>query len=145
MLVWPTKKLLSYVMARSRAGEIRPTLMLDRPDVQFVFPGANSWSGQFHGKDEHRRWLERLVRVGVKTEPDEVAVSGFPWNMTVCIRGRSWWDSSDGKRVYENRFVIWAKLSWGRVRAYEVYEDTEKAQRLDDYLERHEPALLTAA
>jgi ketosteroid isomerase-like protein len=131
-------------MARSRAGEIRPTLMLDRPDVQFVFPGANSWSGQFHGKDEHRRWLERLVRVGVKTEPDEVAVSGFPWNMTVCIRGRSWWDSSDGKRVYENRFVIWAKLSWGRVRAYEVYEDTEKAQRLDDYLERHEPALLGA-
>ena len=145
MLVWPTKKLLSYVMARTRAGDIRPTLKLDHPDVQFAFPGANSWSGVFHGQDEHRRWLERLVRVGVKTEPDDVAVSGFPWNMTVCIRGRSWWDSSEGKRVYDNRFVIWAKLRWGRLREYEVYEDTEKAQRLDEYMERHEPALLTAA
>ncbi len=144
MLSWMTKQLLSYVMAHTRAGDIRPTLMLDDPDVQFVFPGRNSWSGQFNGKHEHRRWLERLVRVGVKTAPDEVAVSGFPWNMTVCVRGRSWWDSPQGERIYENRFVIWSKLRWGRLREYEVYEDTEKAQALDDYLEANEPALLAA-
>jgi ketosteroid isomerase-like protein len=141
MLSFITFRLLSWVMARTRAGDLGPTLMLDRDDVRFVFPGSNSWSGTFNGKSEHQRWLERLVRVGVKTEPDEVALSGWPWKMRVAIRGRSWWDNSSGERVYENRFVIFAHLRWGKLADYEVYEDTEKAQALDDYLLEHEPVL----
>ena len=144
MLAWLTKKLLSTVMARTRSGDISLTLKLDRDDVDFTFPGSNSWSGHYHGKDEHRRWLERLVRVGVKTDVDEVAASGFPWKQTVAVRGRSWWDNSAGERIYDNRYVIWAHLRWGRMQAYEVYEDTEKAQALDDYLEAHEPELAVA-
>ena len=144
MLSWLARQVLSRVMARTRAGDIRPTLALDAPDVRFVFPGSNSWSGTFVGKQEHRRWLERLVRVGVKTEPDEVCASGPPWRTTVCIRGRSWWDNAQGERIYDNRFVIWAKLRWGRLKAYEVYEDTEKATALDAYLGEHEPELAAA-
>lgn len=141
MLSWLAKKLIAHVMAKTRSGDIRPTLMLDRPDIRFTFPGTNSWSGTINGKDGHRRWLERLVRVGVKTEPDEVLAGGPPWNSTVCIRGRSWWDNQEGERIYSNRFVIWAHLKWGRLKEYEVYEDTEKAAALDEYLEAHEPAL----
>ncbi len=140
MLSWLSKQLISRVMAANRRGDLRPTLALDHPDVRFVFPGSNSWSGTFIGKDAHRRWLERLVRVGVMTEPDEVVAAGFPWRQTVCIRGRSWRDSPSGERIYDNRFVIWAHLRWGRLRAYEVYEDTEKAGELDAYLAAHEPA-----
>jgi len=62
--------------------------------------------------------------------------------MTASIRGRSWWDNPAGERIYDNRYVIWAKLRWGRVVEYEVYEDTEKAQALDEYLEEQEPALM---
>jgi ketosteroid isomerase-like protein len=142
MLSWLTKKLISFVMARTRAGDIKPTLLLDAGDVRFVFPGDNSWSGEYLGKDQHRTWLERLVRVGVKTEPDEVAVSGFPWRMTVCIRGRSWLDSPEGERIYDNRFVIWGKLRWGKLYDYEVYEDTQKAKALDGWLEQHEQRLV---
>ena len=138
MVSWLVKQLLSRVMARTRAGDIRPTLALDAPDVSFVFPGSNSWSGTFQGRDAHQRWLERLVRVGVKTDLDEVAVGGWPWNMRTAIRGRSWWDAPSGERVYDNRFVIWAYLRWGRLQEYEVYEDTEKAQALDDYLEANQ-------
>jgi ketosteroid isomerase-like protein len=141
---WFSKQLITRVMARTRAGDIGPTLLLDAPDVKFVFPGSNSWSGRFHGKDEHRQWLERLVRVGVKTEPDEVIAQGWPWNTTVCIRGRSWWDNRDGERIYENRFIIWGRLRWGRLREYEVYEDTEKASALDAYLEANEPVISAA-
>ena len=144
MVSWLSKRLISWVMAGTRSGNIGRTLMLDAENVHFVFPGANSWSGDFHGKSEHQRWLERLVRVGVMTEPDEVAVSGFPWKMTVAVRGRSWRDTPDGERVYDNHFVIWGKLRWGRMYDYEVYEDTEKAQALDDYLSAHEPALMAA-
>jgi len=144
MLSFIVFRLISAVMARTRVGDIRPTLMLDHRDIRFVFPGSNSWSGTYNGKPEHQRWLERLVRVGVKTAPDEVAVSGWPWNMRVCIRGRSWWDNPSGERIYDNRFVIWGHLKWGKLADYEVYEDTEKAQALDDYLEAHEPALMAA-
>jgi len=144
MISWFARQLITRVMAGTRAGDIRPTLMLDAETVRFVFPGDNSWSGEYHGKSEHQRWLERLVRVGVKTEPDQVAASGFPWNMTVCIRGRSWWDSPGGDRVYSNRFVIWGKLRWGKLYDYEVYEDTQKAKALDDYLEANEPALFAS-
>jgi ketosteroid isomerase-like protein len=144
MLSYITFKLISWLMARTRSGDIRPTLALDHEQVKFVFPGSNSWSGTFNGRAEHQQWLERLVRVGVKTEPDEVAVSGFPWNTRVAIRGRSWWDSPSGERIYDNRFVIFGHIRWGKLRDYEVYEDTEKAQALDDYLEAHEPALSAA-
>jgi ketosteroid isomerase-like protein len=142
MLSWLTKQLISRVMARTRAGDIKPTLMLDADGVRFVFPGQNSWSGTFNGREQHKRWLERLVRVGVMTEPDEVAVSGFPWKMTVAIRGRSWRDTPAGERIYDNRFVIWGHLRWGKLRDYEVYEDTYKANALDTYLAEHEPALM---
>ena len=142
MLSWLTKKLISFVMGRTRAGDIKPTLMLDASDVHFVFPGDNSWSGDYHGKSAHRAWLERLVRVGVKTDADEVSVSGFPWRMTVCIRGRSWLDSPEGERIYDNRFVIWGKLRWGKLYDYEVYEDTQKAKALDGWLEQHEQRLV---
>jgi ketosteroid isomerase-like protein len=144
MVSWFAKQLISRLMASTRAGDIGPTVRMDAPDVRFVFPGSNSWSGTFEGREAHQHWLERLVRVGVKTEPDEVLAGGLPWNMTVCIRGRSWWDNRAGERIYSNRFVIWGKLSWGRLKVYEVYEDTEKAADLDRYLEAHEPALAAA-
>jgi ketosteroid isomerase-like protein len=138
------KRIISWVMERTRAGDIRPTLLLDSKDVRLTFPGDNSFSGVFTGREEHRRWLERLVRVGVKTEPDDVAISGFPWNQTICVRGRSWRDTPSGERVYDNRFVIWGKLRWGKLSDYEVYEDTQKAKALDAYLEENEPALAAA-
>jgi ketosteroid isomerase-like protein len=143
MLSWLAKQLITRVMARTRAGDIRPTLMLDADDIHFVFPGESSWSGEYHGKAEVRAWLERLVSVGVKTVPDEVAASGFPWKSTVCIRGRSFMDSPDGKRIYDNRFVIWGKLRWGKLYDYEVYEDTQKAKALDEWLQQHGAGLVS--
>jgi ketosteroid isomerase-like protein len=143
MQSWLGQKLISYVMSRTRAGDIRPTLALDAEDISFRFPGDNSWAGEYYGKAEHARWLKRLVRVGVKTFPDEVVVKGFPWRQTVCIRGHDYVHSPAGETVYENRFVIWGRLEWGRLKEYEVYEDTEKAKGLDEYLERHQPELAT--
>ena len=63
---------------------------------------------------------------------------GTPWRTTICVRGRDHLDGPDGKCVYENRYVIWGELRWGRLRRYEVYEDTQKAKELDAWLERHQ-------
>ena len=140
MQSWLGHRLISYVMARTRAGDIRPTLALDHPDVRFTFPGENSWSGVYRGREEVAAWLGRLVAAGVQTFPDEVVVTGPPWRATVCVRGHDHVDAPDGRRVYENRFVIWGRMSWGRLREYEVYEDTDRPDGLDEYLRGQRPA-----
>jgi hypothetical protein len=123
-----------------RAGDYRPTLRMDAGDIRFRFPGDNSWAGEIHGKDELERWLQRFVKVGLQIYADEVVVKGWPWNMTLCIRGTDHLDAPGGERVYENRYVIWGRVEWGLLKGYEVYEDTQKSSVLDDYLARHEPA-----
>ena len=142
---WLAKKLVSRAMARNREGDISLTLALDAPDVILTFPGDNSWSGTFRGKAAVKHWLERLARIGLQTFPDEVVAVGPPWNTTLCIRGHDYLKSPEGETVYENRFVIWGRLKWGRLREYEVYEDTIKPRALDEWLAVHEPQAVTAA
>jgi ketosteroid isomerase-like protein len=143
MVSWLAKKLLAHNMARISAGDPRPTLRLDAQDVSFRFPGTSSWAGEFHGKANVAAWLDRFVSVGLQIEPDEVVVKGFPWNQTVCVRGRDHLRSKTGELIYENRYVIWGRLKWGLLRDYEVYEDTEKSAALDDWLVEHESTLAT--
>lgn len=138
MRSWLAMRILSRNMARMRAGDYRPTLRLDAKDVRFRFPGDSSWATELEGKDALERWLARFVRVGLKIFPDEVVVKGPPWNMTLCVRGTDYLDSPQGERVYENRYVIWGRMSWGLLKDYEVYEDTQKSAALDQYLADHE-------
>jgi ketosteroid isomerase-like protein len=141
MQSWLAKKLITFVMGRTRAGDVRPTLLLDAPDVKLTFPGQNSWSGEFRGKHEVARWLRRFAAAGFQIFPDEVIATGFPWRTTVCVRGHDYLCDADGHTVYENRYVIWGRMAWGRLKEYEVYEDTHKANQLDGYLTTHRPEL----
>jgi ketosteroid isomerase-like protein len=126
--------LLRRNMARIRAGDYRPTLQMDADDVRFRFPGDSSWAGEVHGKQELERWLQRFVKVGLQIYADEIVVKGPPWNMTLCVRGTDHLDTPQGERIYENRYVIWGRVAWGKLREYEVYEDTQKSKALDEYL-----------
>lgn len=134
MLSWLGKKLIARNMAKASEGDLAPTLRMDAEDVRFRFPGDNSWAGEYNGKEELEPWLRRFAEVGLQISPDEVVLKGFPWKQTICVRGRDHLDTADGRRVYENRYVIWGRISWGKLRDYEVYEDTEKSRALDDYL-----------
>src|SRR5262249_44501910 len=142
MFSWIAKQLVSYNMAKLRAGDTRPTLRMEADDVQLHFPGGSSWAPGANGKREHAQWLDRFVRVGLQIFPDEVLDKGFPWNQTVCVRGHDHLRSREGELVYENRYVIWGRMTWGKLREYEVYEDTEKSAALDEWLATNEPALV---
>ncbi len=144
MQSWLAKKLITFVMGRTRQGDVRPTLLLDAPDVKLTFPGRNSWSGEFRGKGEVARWLQRFAAVGIQIYPDEVVAKGFPWRTTVCVRGHDYLRDAHGATVYENRYVIWGRMAWGRLKEYEVYEDTQQADALDEYLAAHRPELAVA-
>ena len=134
MLSWVAKRLLSRNMARLRAGDYRPLLRMDAPDVRFRFPGDSSWATELQGRQELERWLQRFVRTGLQIFPDEVVAQGPPWRTTLCVRGPVYLKDPEGHTVYENRYVIWGTLSWGRVQEYEVYEDTQRTAALDEYL-----------
>jgi ketosteroid isomerase-like protein len=144
MFSWLAKRLISYNMARSRTGDIEPTLRMEAADVTLRFPGDNSWGGEFRGKAQVRQWLQRLVAVGLQVFPDEVVMAGWPWRSTVCVRGTDHLKDESGELVYENRYVIWGHLRWGKLVDYEVYEDTEKARALDDWLAEHRPEMVPA-
>lgn len=133
MLSWLAKKLLARDMARLRAGDYRPQLSRVAEDVRFRFPGTSSWATELQGKKDLERWLQRFVRVGLQIYPDEVVVKGPPWNTTLVVRGPIHLKSPAGETVWENRYVIWGRMSWGLLREYEVYEDTEKSTALDEY------------
>ena len=135
MLSWLGKRLVDYQLARLSAGDLRLTLWMDARDVQMTFPGDSSWAVELHGKAEHERWLRRFIRAGIQISADEVIVKGFPWRMTLCVRGRDQL-RSDGEVVYENRYVIWGHMRWGKMREYEVYEDTEETASFDAWIER---------
>jgi ketosteroid isomerase-like protein len=145
MRSWLGTKFFSYLMRRLRSGDIRLLLALDAPDVTLTFPGQNSWSGVHRGKDEVRRWLQRFAASGIEMVIDQVVMVGPPWRTTVCIRARDWLKDARGETVYENRYVIWGRLEWLRLKEYEVYEDTHKANELDRYLSEHRPELMVAA
>lgn len=134
MLSWLAKKTIARNMERASAGDIGPTLRMDAADVRFRFPGDSSWATEVEGKEKVEAWLRRFAEVGIQISPDEVVLKGFPWRQTICVRGTDYLDSPQGERVYENRYVIWGHLSWGLLRDYEVYEDTQRAKQLDSYL-----------
>jgi ketosteroid isomerase-like protein len=139
MYSWLARGLLTRYMARIREGDYGPLLRLDARDIHFRFPGDSTWAAEIHSRDELERWLQRFVDTGLQIYPDEVIVQGPPWKMTLCVRGTDHLDTEDG-RVYENRYVIWGRMAWGRLRAYEVYEDTQKTKALDEYVARREAA-----
>jgi hypothetical protein len=145
MFSWVAKRLVSFQMARLRAGDTRPILLMDAPDVRMDFPGENTWAPGANGKTEHARWLGRFVEVGLQIYPDEVILKGFPWRQTLCVRGRDNLRAPDGELVYENRYVLWGHIVWGRLKRYEVYEDTRKTDALDAWLAAHRPVLIASA
>jgi ketosteroid isomerase-like protein len=140
MLSWLAKRVLDRAYGRMNAGDPSLVLRLDANDVHFTFPGESSWTADIRGKEEVARWLDRMVATGLQHRPEQVVVHGPPWNMTICLRGTDWLNTPDGETVYSNRYVIWGRMSWGLLREYEVYEDTQKLPPLDAYLAGRESA-----
>jgi ketosteroid isomerase-like protein len=134
MLSWITAKLVSRMMAGLRRGDTSLVLRLDADDVRLRFPGDSSWGGEFRGKAEHERWLRRFVEAGLQIFPDQVVAKGLPWKITLCVRGHIHLRDPKGETVYENRYVIWGLIRWGKLKEYEVFEDTQKTEALDRYL-----------
>jgi ketosteroid isomerase-like protein len=139
MYRWLVRTMVRRVAARSRAGDMGPTLALWADDGHFVFPGRHSWAADFRNRDDIGAWYERFARAGLQLEPREILVQGPPWNTTLCVHFTDHAADEQGRVVYDNHGVIFAKMSWGKIKFGTVYEDTQKVADFDDYLVTHEP------
>jgi ketosteroid isomerase-like protein len=134
MISWLAMRIVSHNMSRMRAGDYRPTLRLVAKDVVLRFPGDSSWGGEWRGKDQVEQWYKRFTGARLQIFPDEVVAKGFPWKTTICVRGHIYLKNPEGGAVYENRYVLWGRMTWGFVKEYEVYEDTQQTPALDAHL-----------
>jgi ketosteroid isomerase-like protein len=134
MLSWLASKTITRKMRAIGAGNPGPMLKMNARDVRFRFPGNSSWATEVEGKEKVAAWFERFAALGIEITPDEVLLKGFPSKQTLCVRGRVTLDNDADERVYDNRWVIWGHMRWGRVHEYEFYEDTQRCKLLDEYL-----------
>jgi ketosteroid isomerase-like protein len=107
--------------AQAVAGQPKMLMTLAAEDVEFVFPGQNSFAGRLRGKDELASWMERFAAMSPEFDIQDVVVSGPPWNMRVAVRFR---DAIGDD--YRNEGVEYLRLQWGKVRKLEVFVDTER-------------------
>jgi len=128
------RALLKRNIRALNAGDTRPLFASYAKDVHFVFPGHSSWAADLHGREELEAWVQRFVEVGMQFDTEDVVVDGPPWATHMALRYTDRHSAPDGTIVYENRGVIFGRIAWGRLKYYEVNEDTEKVTAFDEYL-----------
>jgi ketosteroid isomerase-like protein len=106
-------------------------------DATLIFPGQNSWSGEYRGKRAIGEFLDRFVDAGLVGETHDILVNGPPWRLRVCVLFTDRAVDRHGTVVYENRATLFARIRWGKIVFQEDYEDTQKAEAFDQYLARH--------
>jgi ketosteroid isomerase-like protein len=133
------KALFRRNMRRLGEGDIGPLTSTYADDVRFVFPGQSTWAGDYRGKEEVTRFVERFVETGLQIEPDEILVNGPPWNTRFAVRYHDSYTAPDGEVVYENDGQFFGRIAWGKLKYYELHEDTEKVAEFDSWLAAREP------
>jgi ketosteroid isomerase-like protein len=131
---WSVRKLTRWLLARLRQGDPRWLLAAMSDDIHFRFLGEHSWAADFRSKAQVHAWLARYVRVGLQLQPDEVVVSGPPWNTVVCTRFTDMATDSDGSVIYRNEGILLDRVAWGRIREHISYEDTQRTAAFDERL-----------
>ncbi|MFA9564327.1 MAG: nuclear transport factor 2 family protein [Acidimicrobiales bacterium] len=139
------RKLVRHGIDRLNAGDPEFLLRLAAPDIELMFAGDNSWSSMHRpiqkrrtafvthrGADEARSFAERFVDEGIQVEIEDILVNGPPWHTRVAIRAHDYIAGPDGTDTYNNRFVDFLEIRWGRIVRFEVFEDTERVAVWDE-------------
>src|SRR4051794_21407510 len=121
VVAWLVKRVLRIVYRQVCEG--RPALAgaLASNDVEFVFPGDNSFAGTYRGKAALLTWLRRFGSLHPQFTIHQVTVGGLPWNLLVAMRFTDVIGDD-----YRNEGVELIRIRWGRVRRIQVFLDTER-------------------
>ncbi|MEM9033659.1 MAG: nuclear transport factor 2 family protein [Actinomycetota bacterium] len=125
-------------------GDASMIMRMGHPDLEFSFPGRNSWSEMFRpaapgrrrhvthrGLDEASAFADRFVAEGLQLVVEDIVVGGPPWNTRIVVRAHDFQVAADGSDAYNNRAVLFIEVRWGKVVRWEDYEDTERVAAWD--------------
>lgn len=146
-LVYKTsvRALMRYSVKRLNVGDYSLMLKMASPDFALAFPGENSWATMFRpqqlgrrrhvthrGINEAKAFAERFVAEGIQFVIEDILVNGPPWNTRVAVRAHSFIpNEAGGEDRYSNRAVLFLEVKWGRLVAWEDYEDTQRVTAWD--------------
>jgi ketosteroid isomerase-like protein len=134
------KRIVHRTFARLSRGDYEAVVKQFGPDSRFLFSGEHELGGERVGQDAVREWFRHMLELfpGIRIEPREVVVNGWPWNTVVATHLEISATLADG-RPYRNEGMQLLRLRWGRVVEDLIFEDTLK---LDAELRRMQPAEL---
>ncbi len=143
MIKATVRRLIRHGIERLNDGDASFLMRLAHPDVELSFPGDNSWSTMFRptkasrarhvthrGIEECAAFADRFIEAGLHIDIEDILVNGMPWNLRVAIRATDHIAGPDGDE-YNNRYVGFQEIRWGRLLCWEVYEDTERVSAWD--------------
>jgi ketosteroid isomerase-like protein len=137
------KRIVRRMFAGLSAGNYEPIVKQFGPRSRFYFAGDHALGGERHGPQEVREWFQLVLRLfpGLRIEPRDVVVNGWPWNTVIATR-LDISSTRPGGREYRNEGMQLLRLRWGRIAEDLIYEDT---LRLQEELERSDAETLAAA
>jgi ketosteroid isomerase-like protein len=145
------RRLIRRNVKQLNGGNYGAALAMFHRDATLAFPGENDWSNQHRptkkgrerfvthrGHDEIEAFLQKYTGARIQMQIEDILVNGPPWNMRAAVRVHDWAVGDDGEDSYNNRAVLFLTVRWGKLRAQEDYEDTERAAAFDDLLSKRD-------
>lgn len=94
--------------------------LLAADDIEFDFPGNNSFAGHYRGKPAVLAWIGRFASMHPQMTVHDVVVSGPVWDMRVGMRFTDHIGDD-----YTNDGMEYVRIRWGKVRTIRVFLNTE--------------------
>ncbi len=137
MYTWLVSRLILRRFKMLSLGDTGPIMRSFGDGARFTFPGDHSWALDTTDRAQIATWFERFAAQHPQFVIEDVVANGPPWNMRIYTRGRDRIDMSNGGG-YENRWVQYLRVSWGKMREDCVFLDTQRVADLDRMLATEE-------
>lgn len=120
------KKLVEGSFRALSHGDYRRATGLMATDCQYEFSGRHALGGKRSNRALITEWFERFLRIlpGFQFVPQQVVVSGWPWQTTVVVKLAVSWNRPDGL-IYENVALQMIALKWGKAVDIITIDDTK--------------------
>ena len=98
-------------------GRSRPTLRIEAEDVQLRFPGRQLLGPARSGKREHAHGSSGSPASGCRSSPTRWSSRASRGTRPCASAATTTCARLMASCVYENRYVIWGRMSWGQLRS----------------------------
>ena len=135
MYKWAVRRQIRRNIESLGHGDPAPLLQGYADDAVLVFPGVSSWGGEHRGRAAIEHFLHRFVAAGLRGDAEDILVNGPPWRTRIAVVFADRANDAAGTEVYSNRAVLYGTIRWGKITRQEDFEDTQKVEAFDRWLD----------